>query len=90
MEDGYLGGAYHPAFREKCESFIYYEKALKALEGIPTGEAEIYVGERFVSQMTGQKKENIVKLSEKGYRVRVIPQPGMLKYEIGVHRKEKA
>ena len=86
VEEGFVAGAYHPAFREKCESAVYYKKVKEILEksNINKGEISITVGSKFVSQMTGQGKENIKKLSEDGYKVKILQDKLLEKYEIKV------
>ena len=58
VEDGFVAGAYHPAFREICESQIYLKKVLSEIErqGTPKGDITVTVGTSFVSMMSGQKK----------------------------------
>lgn len=86
VESGYLAGAYHAAFREKCESRIYLKKVLESLciSGIKSGKIEISVGARYVSQLIGQAKENIIKLENKDYKVKIIQDKTLNKYEIKV------
>ena len=86
VEEGYVAGAYHPAFREKCESAVYYEKAKKLLseKADNKNEIQLTVGSKFVSQMIGQGKENIKRLSEDGYRVKILQDNLLKKYEIKV------
>lgn len=72
MEENYVAGAFHPAFRELCENRIYLNKALGFFNdshnnGINT--IEVAPGE--VSKMTGQRRSNLSKLSEAGYNVKV-------------------
>ncbi|MBR6407736.1 MAG: radical SAM protein [Clostridia bacterium] len=69
MMENRLGGSYHPAFRELCESKRYFDRALTALKnaGITGGKVAVSVNPRAVSQMTGQKKQNVTALRELGY-----------------------
>ncbi len=84
VEEGYIAGAYHPAFREICESRIYLQRVLTAIENgrVPEGEIEITVGSRFVSMLTGQKKSNINYLKDRGYICKIRQDETMEKYEI--------
>lgn len=84
VEEGYVAGAYHPAFREICESKIYLHKVLEAIENgrVPKGEIEITVGSRYVSMLTGQKKSNISYLKDRGYICKIRQDETMEKYEI--------
>ncbi len=86
VEEGYVAGAYHPAFREIAESRIYLGKIIEAAEkeGIKKGNIEVTVGNRFVSMAAGQKKSNIIKLSEMGYNVKFIQSTNCKKYEVSV------
>lgn len=86
VEEGYVAGAYHPAFREIAESRIYLGKITEAIEknNIEKGDLEVTVGSRFVSMAAGQKRYNISKLSEMGYRVKLIQNTNYKKYEVSV------
>lgn len=84
VEEGFVAGVYHPAFRELCESRIYLDKIKEKLVGIPYGEIEITVGTKFISQLTGQKKTNLKHLEEMGYRCSVVQNPAFKKYELTI------
>lgn len=74
MENSMLAGAYHPAFRELCESKIYYELLTEKLnkEKIRQGNITAFVAKSAVSKLIGQRKSNLTKLKEKGYNVNVL------------------
>lgn len=60
------GGAYHPALGELVKSRIMLQKAEGLLDGIQPGtKALIEVGRGKTSQMTGQKRSNVLRLMEK-------------------------
>lgn len=84
VEEGYAGGAYHPALRELCEGEIYFNNAKEKLERLPKGSyvLKVAVGEN--SKMTGQKKTNIIRLRELGYECAVKVQEGIEKYEVSI------
>lgn len=86
VEEGFVAGPYHPAFREICESKIYLDKVLAELEKgkIPQGKIEITVGTPFVSMLTGQKRTNISKLNEMGFEVKIIQSREYEKYKVRV------
>jgi coproporphyrinogen III oxidase-like Fe-S oxidoreductase len=86
VEEGYAGGAYHPALREICESRIYYNRALALLEGMGAGGYILGVNPKEISKMTGQKKENLIKLREKGFECSVKSVEGLEKYEVEIHK----
>lgn len=58
VEEGYVAGPYHPAFRELCDATIYLEQAEQALyDTIPQGgQATLCVTETGISQMVGHKR----------------------------------
>ena len=89
VEDGYVAGAYHPAFREICESRIYLKKVLGEInrQGIRKGEITVTVGSSYVSMMSGHKKSNTEKLREMGYILKIKQDKNMKKYEIEVGGK---
>ncbi len=89
VEEGYVAGAYHPAFREICESRIYLKKVLDEIKNqqIDKGEITVTVGSSFVSMLTGQKKANTEKLREMGYILKIKQDKDLKKYEIKVGGK---
>lgn len=84
VEEGYAGGAYHPALRELCEGRIYYNAALGELEKRGKGSYVIAVADKEISKMTGQKKQNLIRLAEAGYDCKVIGKSGLEKYEVEI------
>ncbi|MBQ7861306.1 MAG: radical SAM protein [Clostridia bacterium] len=86
VEEGFVAGPYHPAFREICESKIYLDKVLYQLneKSITGDEIEITVGSSFVSMLTGKKKCNILKLNEMGYKVKIVQNQEYEKYKVSV------
>lgn len=89
VEEGFVAGAYHPAFREICESRIYLRKVLDEIDrqGTKQGEITVTVGSSYVSMMSGQKKSNTEKLREMGYILKIKQDKNMKKYEIEVGGK---
>lgn len=77
-------GAYHPAFRELCLGRLYLNKTLELLKNIPCGNIKIYVNGKNVSQMTGHKKINILKLKEMGYGAKVYADNSLGNYDIRI------
>lgn len=86
VEEGFAGGAYHPALREICEGRIYYNSALKELEKLGKGSYILNVSQKEISKMTGQKKENLIRLREKGFECTVKGIEGLSKYEVEIHK----
>lgn len=88
VEEGYLAGAYHPAFKELCESRIYLNKIFNELKNKPVTQGIIYVPKGATSQSVGQKKQNLKLLQEKGYNLTVKESIDLEKYQVLV--KENA
>ena len=90
VEGKFVAGAYHPAFKEICESKIYLKKALGFIKtnNIPEGRVEIRVSPKAVSQMTGQKKANLHALSQLGYKAKVTADGTLGKYKVYVLRND--
>lgn len=84
VEDGFVAGAYHSAFREICESKIYLDEVLLQIKKneIPKGKIEITVGSSFVSMLIGQRKSNIRRLNSEGYEVKIIQNKDYPKYKV--------
>ncbi len=66
-----LAGPWHPAFRERCESRIWLWKMREALQPHKENAVRIAVHPTRVSQVVGQKRENIQALQVEGYAVTV-------------------
>lgn len=84
VEENYVGGAFHPAFRELCEGRIFLNAALIEFENRPAGAYILEVSKDSVSKMTGQKKCNLIYLSERGYNCKVRASDCAGKYEVKV------
>lgn len=82
VEEGFAGGAYHPALRELCEGRIYFNSALEKLKEYGEGEYVLAVNKREISKMTGQKKQNLLKLKSLGFECSVEGREELKKYEI--------
>lgn len=82
VEEGFVAGAYHPAFKELCESEIYLEKILAEIKNIPPCGIEISVPTGALSQAIGQKKKNKIWLEEKGYKVKYTEDKSLKKYTV--------
>ena len=86
VEEGYAGGAYHPALRELCEGRLYYNRVSALLENCEGGRYILGVSPKEISKMTGQKKENLIRLREKGFECTVKGIEGLSKYEVEIHK----
>ena len=74
VEKDCIGGFYHPAFRELCESELYKNEILKLLECEcrKAEKAIVSVRPELVSKIIGQKKSNIEFFKSIGIEIKVI------------------
>ena len=82
VEEGFVAGAYHPAFKELCESRIYYNLILDELKNKNITDCTVFVPQGALSQALGQKKQNLILLGEKGYNLSVKENRDLKKYQI--------
>ncbi len=74
MEQQLIAGPYHPAFRELCESRILYDKAFALLEQADKNKAyHLRCAPAALSKVHGQGGENLRKLRQQGYNIKVKP-----------------
>lgn len=84
VEEGFVAGAYHPAFKELCESKIYLEKITEQIENLPKGDIVIKVPKGAVSQATGQKKSNKEYLENMDFHPHFEEDEALKKYTVRV------
>lgn len=85
VEEGYLAGAYHPAFRELCEGEIYLQKMRAELQGFPKDrDCLIEVPEKSLSKAKGQQKRNEKALRNSGFRCTIKGNLFLNDYEIQI------
>ncbi len=82
VQGNFLVGVFHPAFGELCEGEIYFNEMQKALVGRPQGSYTVFVHPKEFSKAVGQKRKNLIRLSEKSYICRVKPDVNIEKYRI--------
>ncbi len=81
LDDGYITGAYHPAFRELCEGQMYLNAVIKKIkENNIKGNVTAFVAPGDVSRMTGQNRRNINFLSSLGVNLKVKEREGVEKF----------
>ncbi len=88
VEQDYVAGAFHPAFKEICESRIYLNRIKEQLDKFSVRRLYVYVPEGAVSQAMGHKKENIKKLEALGYKCSIKELHGIEKYQVLVKDTE--
>lgn len=67
-----IAGPWHPAFRELCESRIFFKKAQKILEKTKKTNVILAVNPSCVSRMVGHRRENLIAFMKDGYTVKVV------------------
>lgn len=89
VEQECIGGFYHPAFRELCESELYKNKIDSILQKADGDikSAVISVNPKIVSKVIGQKKSNVKYFRNKGIDLKII-QNGEQKESIEIIKIE--
>ncbi len=81
VENDRIGGFYHPAFRELCDSIIY-RRALLDVIGDSSGRYTFRVNDRCMSKALGQKRSNIEFFRKNGVEIKFIPDSSVKIYEV--------
>ena len=79
-----LGGNYHPAFKELCESKILYDAFIEKASKIKSKKLTVTINQKSLSKFVGQKKSNLLKLRELGYDLDIQFDNTLEKYDLGV------
>ena len=89
LKENMVAGAYHPAFRELCESEMMFENTMKILSdmNITNGDIIFSVNPRSVSRFVGQKKNNLQRLQKMGITPIIHQDISLSKLEVAVNRK---
>ncbi|MEG2597307.1 MAG: hypothetical protein RR977_02675, partial [Oscillospiraceae bacterium] len=78
LEKQMTAGAYHPAFRELCESFLLREELSRLLSGFPKGSRILATtAPENLSKLIGQKKSNLLWAEQKGFFLMIKPDPAL-------------
>lgn len=89
VEKDMLGGFYHPAFREICESLIYRgAMEHKLIYDFPydSGDVVFEVNDKCLSKAVGQKRANIDYFSEYGFNVTIKGNKDIPPYKVKLRR----
>ena len=89
IDEGYVAGFYHPAFRQLCESEIYLKKILEHIKKNKTKKGRIIIktARGAVSSAVGQKKSNLILLRERGYTAKVFESDELDGYDVKVEEQ---
>ena len=77
VEREMLGGVYHPSFREIVESRLMLNDLTKLLKPLPKRDYTVFTDKKNLSKLIGQKRGNLEKLREMGYRIKVKEKSGV-------------
>ena len=76
VEREMLGGVYHPSFREIVESRLMLNELTERLKRLPERDYTVFTDRKNLSKLIGQKRGNLEKLSEMGYKIKVKEKSG--------------
>lgn len=66
LEQDFVAGPYHPAFRELCEGRIYLKRAMQQLNDVkPQVPLDLFVHPKALSKMAGQHRCNLTQLQQR-------------------------
>ncbi len=82
VEDGFIAGVYHPAFRELCESKIYKDLIEEKLSSLPDGDYTIAVAPSEISKATGHKRSNTEFFRQRGKNIRLTGDEAVSQYNV--------
>ena len=68
IKENMLGGGFHDSLGEMVQSRILLNKILET----PAGEYTVYINEKTLSKLKGNKKANITALENAGYRIEIL------------------
>lgn len=77
-----LGGSYHPAFKELCESKILYDSFVRQVKHLPGKHVTANIRQTSLSKFIGQKKSNLKKFIALGYEVKTTFDNTLSKYDL--------
>lgn len=89
VEEDMIGGAYHPAFRELCEGYIFLKKMTDLLEKKDkSGNYTLYVAKKSISKAKGLNKRNEKALKNQGYCCKIKGKDFLDEFEIEVEEAQ--
>lgn len=88
VERDMVGGFYHPAFREICESRIYRKKMseITAFEQSKRKQFEFAVAPSCISKALGHKKSNVEYFRQQNIEINIVGDENIPKYEVKLRR----
>lgn len=83
-----VGGLYHPAFRELCETVLYKRKMESVLSEQMPGHYVVWVHPSCVSKAIGHQRKNVQLFQNRGVFLQIKPNPNVSVGSISVERSE--
>ncbi len=83
LKENDVAGNYHPAFKELCESEIFYQKIKSSIND--SNNHIVYVNPKSLSKAIGQNRNNILKLENQGLRIKFKTDNDLKKYDIRIN-----
>ena len=80
LKNNSYGDNYHPAFKELCESKIFFDSFLEQAQGKSV--KQVTINPKSLSKFVGQKKSNLQKLANLGYEVEMNFDSSLGKYDL--------
>ena len=77
LEQNYLAGPWHPAFRELCQGALLRRRLEAALAGRPPGRYWLRLDPRAVSKLTGHGGSPLEALKARGYYIKLRPKESL-------------
>ena len=77
VEREMLGGVYHPSFREIVESRLMLNDLTERLKPLTVRDYTVFTDKKNLSKLIGQKRGNLEKLREMGYKIKVKEKAGV-------------
>jgi len=75
---------YHPAFKELCESKLFYDSFLEKTKLLESKNLEVIINRKSLSKFYGQKKINLRTFESRGYQITVLFDDSLDKYDMRI------
>ena len=83
IKNGYCQN-YHPAFKELCESKLFYNSFLEKTKLLESKKLDVTINQKSLSKLYGQKKYNLHAFEEMGYILNILFDNTFEKYEMRI------
>lgn len=87
LEKSLVAGPYHPAFKELCESRLFYDKIVDEMTKNELQKATVFVSPKSISKALGQKRENLKRFQDKKLNITIKTESALGRYEIKIGKE---